>query len=149
MSSTASSVRGFWLTGEPSTSTATEPKGEIVYKEFGARPIPLANTVSFESLLGELERDPDMAGRLGNARRNLAKQLHGDRSDTLAAARLAKGMSQSQLAQGAGTTQSYIARIERGQADPSTEMVTRIAGALGIDDMEAFRAIRNQRAIRE
>lgn len=149
MNSTARSGRELWLTGEPSASTATNQPGQIVYGEFGARPIPLADTVSFESLLQDFERDPDMAGRLANARRDLANQLHGDRTDTLAAIRLAKGMSQAQLANGAGTTQSYIARIERGQADPSTEMVTRIAGALGIGEMETFRAIRNQRAVQE
>lgn len=53
------------------------------------------------------------------------------------AARKAAGMTQADLAAGAFTTANTIARIERGEMDPSLTMASAIAGALGcrIDDL--------------
>lgn len=148
MNSTARSENESWLIGIPS-SPAASGTAEIICREFSpARPIPLAHTVSLESLMQEFEGDITMAGHLSEARRNLANALYpGDESRTLASLRLNAGLSQAQLAVGAGTTQPYIARIERGQSDPSTEMVSRIARALGQSEEETFRAIRKQRAM--
>lgn len=148
MSSTATSQYESLLIGAPSSPAAT-PTAEIVYREFGAaRALPLPNTTSLASLLSEFEAEPDMSAHLAYARRNLSRELYADEPETLSALRLTSGLSQAQLATRAGTTQPYIARIERGQADPSTDMIARIAQALKINDEQAFRAIRNQRHTR-
>ncbi len=58
-------------------------------------------------------------------------------SDTLAAvllsARERAGLSQGELARRAGTSQSAIARLERGHVSPSFATVQRLVGAAGFD----------------
>ena len=48
------------------------------------------------------------------------------------------GFSQEVLAEKAGTSTTHIGMIEIGKSFPSTEMLTRIAEALGIDTPELF-----------
>ncbi|MGH3049186.1 MAG: helix-turn-helix domain-containing protein [Gaiellaceae bacterium] len=51
-------------------------------------------------------------------------------ADRVAEQRLAKGLSQRQLAERCGTTQSAIARLERGGRPPRIDTLLRIAEAL-------------------
>jgi DNA-binding XRE family transcriptional regulator len=46
-------------------------------------------------------------------------------------ARSKKGMTQSEIAKRAGTTQSAIARFESGRTNPSLEFASRLSRALG------------------
>ena len=148
MNSTATSQDESLLIGKPS-SPASASVGEVVFREFGtSRPLPLPNTRTLASLVDEFEADPELAQYLTEARRNLATELYADEPETLSALRLAAGLSQAQLAERADTHQPYIARLERGQADPSTDMIARLAHALGVNDEQAFRAVRNQRVTR-
>jgi len=48
----------------------------------------------------------------------------------LKAARLKQGLTQSKLAELAGVTQAYIAKIEAGEADPRVSTLERISDAL-------------------
>lgn len=48
-------------------------------------------------------------------------------------ARRRAGLSQAELAERIGTTQSAIARMERGRSSPSAERLTRIVRACGLD----------------
>lgn len=52
-----------------------------------------------------------------------------DLAQALIEARTAAGLSQSQLARGMKTSQSYIARIEGGKVRPSTAALERFAQA--------------------
>lgn len=47
--------------------------------------------------------------------------------------RLALGLSQEALAIKVGVARSYIAAIERGRANPSLDVIVRLAGALGLE----------------
>lgn len=49
----------------------------------------------------------------------------------LKAERVKLGLTQTQLAQAAGTTASYISFIERGLGNPTFEMILKLAGAVG------------------
>lgn len=117
----------------------------MAWGEFSSpRPLSLSSTLPLDSLIGRYEGDSVKARYLAEARRSLVDTLYADERDTLTALRLAAGFSQAKLASLAATTQPYIARIENGQADPSTEMVARIAAALDTDESAVFRAIRHQ-----
>lgn len=52
-----------------------------------------------------------------------------DLAFTIAEARIRAGLSQKQLAERVGTTQSVISRWESGRVAPSTRSMKRIAGA--------------------
>ena len=51
----------------------------------------------------------------------------------LESARLQAGLTQRELAARAGTAQSVVARIERGQANPTIDTVTRLLDAAGFE----------------
>lgn len=51
-------------------------------------------------------------------------------------ARKAAGMSQAELAEKAGLTQSHVSRLENGDHSPSHQTVKKIADALGIPHRE-------------
>lgn len=145
--STATSPAEFLPIGAPSSPSASA--APVLYREFStSRPLPLPHTISLDSLVSEFESDSEMAKHMVKARRDIAATLYADEPETLSALRLAAGLSQAQLAARADTTQPYIARIERGQTDPGTDIIARIAQALGADEAHTFRAIRNQLASR-
>ena len=54
--------------------------------------------------------------------------------------RLEKGITQEKLALDAGLNRAYIGYIERGERNPSTETLSKIAKALrvGLDDLFKF-----------
>jgi len=135
-------------TGAPS-SPKSNPTGLIYKFEFSApRPLPLPGSVSVDVLVKAAEADANKAAYMQQARKRLATTLYADEPETLSALRLAAGYSQAQLADKASTSQPHIARIERGQTDPGTDLIARIAAALGIDEMRVYRAIRKQLATR-
>lgn len=47
--------------------------------------------------------------------------------------RLALGLTQAAIAAKVGVARSYIAAIERGRANPSLDVIVRLAGALGLE----------------
>ena len=51
---------------------------------------------------------------------------------TLSEARRGNGVTQKELASRVGTTQSYIAKLERGDANPSIGRIGRLLAALGM-----------------
>ena len=61
--------------------------------------------------------------------KNLRKQL----IDQIIAARIEKGITQSQLAEMLGTQRSNISRLEKGDHNPSVDLLLKIATVLNID----------------
>jgi ribosome-binding protein aMBF1 (putative translation factor) len=59
-------------------------------------------------------------------------QLRMDLAQFVYDLRTAAGLTQSELAQRMGTTQSAIARLEGGGANPSTELLQRLGVALDV-----------------
>lgn len=127
----------------PATTGSSGAK--VLWREFAIeKALPLPNTKSLDSVLARYEADPAKAALMAAARKKVSGEMYKDEPDTLSALRLAAGLSQAQLAELAQTTQPYIARIERGQTDPGTDMIARIATALKADEAATFKAIRNQ-----
>ncbi len=77
----------------------------------------------------ELERNPRRAAALARARQRLAGELFPQ--TTLAALRLRHGLSQAQLAERIGTSQSRLSRIEAGLDDPRHSTLLKLVDALG------------------
>lgn len=57
-------------------------------------------------------------------------RLYAEVADQVAAQRSARGLSQAELAQLTGTTQSAIARLESGRRAPRLDTLQRVANAL-------------------
>ena len=77
-----------------------------------------------EDIMEEV-RDPEFAKEYGEelAKINVAV--------TMAKARTEKGLTQEQLAEKAGTSQPYIAKLESGYANPSIGAVAKILAVMG------------------
>jgi ribosome-binding protein aMBF1 (putative translation factor) len=136
------------MTGTQPQTVAIPESCRIVYCAFGVTSTrPLSGTKPLSQFVQRLEANPDTARRLAKARQTLAPML--DEVETIRRLRLAAGLSQAKVAARARTAQSYIARVEAGTVDPGTDMLARIANAIGSDPVTVFRAVRNQRAQRE
>lgn len=61
-------------------------------------------------------------------------------SNAFAAARLASGLSQSELSRNSGIDQSDISKIERGAANPSVQTLNRLAAAMDMELEISFKA---------
>lgn len=56
--------------------------------------------------------------------------------------RLARGLSQVEFGERCGFYQTYLSRIERGQANPTLNAMEVIANGLGVTIFEMFEAIK-------
>lgn len=56
--------------------------------------------------------------------------------------RVAQGMSQVEFGERCGFYQTYLSRIERGQANPTLNAMEVIANALGVTVFELFEAVK-------
>lgn len=86
------------------------------------------------SIVADHESNPKRAAALSQARKKLAAVAYGRNppNQSLAALRLAKGLSQAGLAQAIGTQQSYIARIEKNGSDLRAATIKKLANVLGV-----------------
>lgn len=132
------------LTGTPHSQPSNS--GGNIYKFEVRAPIPykIPNTISIDSLVSEFETDPDMALHLALSRKQIADDVYKAKEGTLTFLRLKAGLSQAKLAEKIGTSQPYIAKIEAGKNDPSTDMIGKIANALNVEPQNVFSVIYNQ-----
>ncbi|OXI88529.1 hypothetical protein CFB50_08465 [Burkholderia sp. AU33423] len=90
---------------------------------------------SIRDVTAKYEADPVKKAALDRARAKLAARIedaHGGRR-SLAAMRLSKGLSQTQLAQLTGLQQPQIARLEAGAiASAGAKTIKRLRDALGV-----------------
>ncbi|ANO57353.1 MULTISPECIES: helix-turn-helix domain-containing protein [Pseudomonas] len=100
----------------------------------------------FEALMVELERDPESAAELADARAWVADTFYPGESDTLRTVRLRKGLSQMQLAERLQTSQPQVAKIESGKVDPQYSTLVKLGAALDLDPNALFRLFEAQAA---
>lgn len=74
----------------------------------------------------------------------LRPKFHGTDGDTVRTLRLRKGWSQTQLAETIGTSQSHVARIERGDQNLAIQTCRRLADVLAVDMNALAQALRQQ-----
>jgi len=90
-------------------------------------------TNSLSETIGRREHtDPGFARRMHAARIRVGSQIYADQPDSLAALRLARGLSQSSLAVTLGTSQSHVAKIETGKVKIQFLTATLLADALRV-----------------
>jgi len=82
-------------------------------------------TITFEQLKARLLANPEVKAKYDA----LAPEF--EIAAELLRARLRAGLSQAELAERMGTSQSAIARLESGQTLPSTKTILRYAEATG------------------
>ena len=138
--SKAESGSAYFLTGQQ--QSAESAGAEVIVREFSpSRPMPLKDTHTLSDVVARLSKRGEVASRLPDARRRIGASLYGGEPATLASLRLHAGMSQASLAQKAGTSQPHIARVERGQSDPGTDLIVRIAQALSVESSRVFESV--------
>ena len=72
--------------------------------------------------------------RLRRARQRIANRIaENEENKSLKLIRMEQGLSQAELADRIGTTQSVIARLESGKVDPKLSMILKLAHALNCD----------------
>lgn len=142
MTPTTQSPNGFSTPTVPSSfltkleeGTTSQVKGTFVSVVPTSR-IP-ENCVSVDDLIERWKSSNKDHSLLSAAREWVADKLYGDQPGSLRSLRLRKGMSQTDLAQIVGTSQSHIARIEQKSDDIRLSTARKIADALEIslDDL--------------
>ena len=100
---------------------------QIIKKSFNGK-IPRA------VLSAKRERgDVEYRSRMQEARVLLGEEIYGKEIKNIASLRLARGYSQTQLAQAVGSTQPYIAKIEGGFSNILLSTAKHLSSALGVD----------------
>lgn len=130
--------------------TESAPVNCLVYEftDYTApAPPPPAKHTRFDQLLAQWENDNQRQASREEARRWLADAFYGEDGDTVRTVRLRKGWSQARLAQEMGTSQSHVARIERGSDTLSIDTCRRLCQALNVDMNALDAMLRRQEAI--
>ena len=83
-------------------------------------------TRTFRKDLEHNLRDPEFAKRFGAARAKSSFAL------ALAEARTRAGLTQKELANEAGVSQAYIAKLEGGEANPTLDRIGTLLAVLGL-----------------
>jgi ribosome-binding protein aMBF1 (putative translation factor) len=103
-----------------------------------------AKHTAIGDLVAEWNQDETRRAAMEEARRWAAQTLHGHEGDTVRTLRLRKGWSQTQLAEVLGTSQSHVARIERGTENISIDTCRRLSVALDVDMNTLDEALRRR-----
>lgn len=103
------------------------------------RPKPAARPRRLVAAQREAE-DPSYRARMARARMVLASDLPDDPSVTLAKLRMARGLSQVDLARAVGTSQPHIAKIESGKCRVLFETAVKIADSLQVS-LDSLRSV--------
>ena len=153
------------VTPSPSVSSAPTKSFEKVFGETGAatshtrcqvfafeaysdsRPQVPAKHTAISQLAAEWEQDAKGRTELEEGRQWVADAFYGKDGDTVRTLRLRKGWSQVRLAEELATSQSHIARIERGTENLTIETCRKLSAALGIDMNTLDQALKRQEAI--
>ena len=105
------------------------------------------NHVVVGDMVAKWEKDDKRRKAIEEARGWVADTFHAGDGDTVRTLRLRKGWSQTQFANELGTSQSHVARIERGTENLAIETCRRLCGALGIDMNTLDLSLRRQEVI--
>ncbi|MDZ7750147.1 MAG: helix-turn-helix transcriptional regulator [Gammaproteobacteria bacterium] len=115
------------------TSTELAPGRVLAFEAPAERINTPEKYTEIDDLVKRWSSDPEKAKGLKEARQWIAVTFHEGEGVTVRTLRLRKGLSQVELAREICTSQSHIARIERGNDNLTIDTCRRLAGALGVD----------------
>lgn len=95
-----------------------------------------------ESHRNRLARDPVKQAAIQRARRRVGDAVSANSPFSLAKLRLQAGLSQSMLATLLRTQQPAIARLEKGETDPTLSTINKLAHALGVEPDAVLQAFK-------
>jgi len=126
------------LIGEQAVAhEATSPHVRYKVYSIDAYTQPPVDVPAKHTAIGDLVahwgKNEERQAYIQDARRWIADTLHEGEGVTVRTLRLRKGWSQARLAEVIGSSQSHIARIERGTENLAIETCRRISVALGVD----------------
>ena len=137
--------------GQPGVAVGTTTptrRPVFVFEDYTTPPPPApARHQTIEQLMSEWEQDEEWHAAMAEARHWIADQFYAEDDDTVRTLRLRKGWSQNRLAEVLGTSQSHVARIERGTENLALETCRKLCDALGVDMNALDLALRRQEAI--
>jgi len=120
----------------------------FVFEDYTAlQPQAPAEHTTISQLMGKWEQDDQRRVALEAGRQWVADTCYGEDGDTVRTLRLHNGWSQTRLAEELGTSQSHVARIERGTENLTIETCRKLSRALGVDLNTLDRALKRQEAI--
>jgi ribosome-binding protein aMBF1 (putative translation factor) len=119
--------------GDTAVSVGASSAPVFFYVEVKPRAKPAKPvSVDINDLVAEFQsKSTANAKAMNKGRQWVAETFYKDRPN-LAQLRLKKGCSQLELAKRASTSQSYVARLERGKIDPQFSTVRKIAEVLEV-----------------
>ncbi|MCP5427458.1 MAG: helix-turn-helix transcriptional regulator [Chromatiaceae bacterium] len=149
VSASSATTRSFEkVFGEAGTATSRTRAPVYLFEAYTApQPLTPAKHTSIGQLAAEWEQDTKGRNALEEGRQWVADAFYGDDGDTVRALRLRKGWSQTRLAEELVTSQSHVARIERGTENLTIETCRKLSSALGIDLNTLDQALKRQEAI--
>lgn len=101
--------------------------------------VEIKKSISIEDFISELTAtDPRLEAALEEGTRWVSKEFYSNCNNTFKKARLDSGLSQCALARKMNTSQSYIAKIEKGSIDVGISVISRLADALNLSRTTVF-----------
>ena len=97
--------------------------------------------------MDELKSDESLNAELEKARSWVADEFYAEDGDTIRTTRLRSGWSQAQLASKLETSQSHVARIERGKENLQISTCRKLCRVFGIDMNTLDAMLKRQEAI--
>jgi len=88
---------------------------------------------SMSDFVAELEATPETSKQLAEGRRWIGEKFYSNSGDTIRSLRLAKGWSQATMAEKLATSQSHVARIEKGTENLARSTLRSLCAVLDID----------------
>ena len=136
------------VVSQPGTATETSSRTRCQVFAFEAytapRPSTPAKHTTIRELVSQWEKNEKRRVALEEGRQWVAETFYGEDGDTVRTLRLRKGWSQSRLAKALETSQSHVARIERGTENLTIETCRKISKALEIDMNTLDQALKRQ-----
>ncbi|MFV3388040.1 helix-turn-helix transcriptional regulator [Pseudomonas sp. NY15364] len=133
-----------YLTSSDAGESIPAPAAKIYKLEISIPISKLAQcNTDFDSLLSEIESDPENEALLTESNKWISETFLGDEPLTLQKARLNAGYSQANLAKLMNTSQAQVSLIERGKCDPHFSTICKLCELLKITPNQIHEMLTN------